>query len=127
MHMKKYLLIFLAIGLLPLFSHGTEIRQNTLLGKWTYTVSEAPEGLETGTIVFFVKEGLGMLVGKAYAKNGSEMQLLDVEVENNVVTFGVYVDSDYITVKATIENDTMKGAVQTPDGEQKIEAKKITP
>ncbi len=121
--MKNILSITMILLSFFFTSVAQETQNNVLIGTWSYRVSEAPEGLETGTLVFFEKEEI--LGGKAHAQNGSEMQLLDVNLNKNELTFNLYVDSDYIRVKATIDSDELNGIVYTPDGEQKLQAEKI--
>lgn len=121
--MKSIFCITIILCSLFFTSIAQETQNSVLIGTWNYWVSKTPEGLETGTLVFFEKEEI--LGGKAHAKNGTEMQLLDVELIENKLTFNLYVESDYIRVKATIDGDKMEGIVYTPDSEEKLQAEKI--
>jgi len=94
-----------------------------LVGSWKYEVPSAPYGYEKGTLVFAEKEG--KLVGEVKFADGYKIDMKDVKIEDGgVVKCGLYVDYEYVSVKAKIEGTKMTGTVNTPEGEMKISAEK---
>lgn len=94
-----------------------------LVGNWKYEVPSAPYGYEKGTLVFAEKEG--KLVGEVKFADGYKIDMKDVKIEDGgVLKCGLYVDYEYVSVKAKIEGTKMTGTVNTPEGEMKLTAEK---
>lgn len=94
-----------------------------LVGNWKYEVPTAPYGYEKGTMVFSEKDG--KLVGEVKFADGYKIEMKNVTFEEGVLKCGLYVDYEYISVKAKIEGNKLTGAANTPDGEMKLTAEKI--
>ncbi|WP_297095908.1 hypothetical protein [uncultured Draconibacterium sp.] len=94
-----------------------------VIGEWKYDAPNAPYGYNAGTIVIEEKEG--KLTGHTKMEDGYKIDLKDVTYEEGVLKFGLYVDYSYVTLKVTVEGETMKGVVNSPDGEMPITAKKV--
>ena len=95
---------------------------NDIVGNWKYEVPSAPVGYDIGVLVIAEKEG--KLVGEVKFADGYKIDLKEVTYEAGVVKCGLYVDYEYVSVKAKIEGDKMTGTVNTPEGEMKITAEK---
>ena len=94
-----------------------------VVGEWKYEVPTAPYGYEKGVLVFNEKEG--KLVGEVKFEDGYKIELKNITYTENTVTCGLYVDYEYVSVKAKVDGKKMTGAVNTPEGEMKITAEKI--
>ncbi|WP_340113993.1 hypothetical protein [Maribellus mangrovi] len=122
--MKKLIglsLLFVLIGTACLARNSNE--SDELLGKWKYQVESAPYGYEAGTLVFSASEG--KLLGKVLLAENNKIDLQNVSYAEGELKFGLYVDYDYITIKAKIQGDKLEGTVNSPEGPMKITAKKI--
>jgi hypothetical protein len=93
-----------------------------VVGNWKYEVPTAPYGYEKGTLVFTEKEG--KLAGEVKFADGYKITMKDVTYEEGVLKCGLYVDYEYVSVKAKIEGNKMTGTVNTPEGDMKITAEK---
>ena len=94
-----------------------------VVGNWKYEVPSAPYGYEKGTLVFSEKDG--KLVGEVKFADGYKIDIKDVKMEEGgVLKCGLYVDYEYVSVKAKIEGTKMTGTVNTPEGEMKLTAEK---
>ena len=94
-----------------------------VVGNWKYEVPSAPYGYEKGTLVFSEKDG--KLVGEVKFADGYKIDMKDVKIEDGgVLKCGLYVDYEYVSVKAKIEGTKMTGTVNSPEGEMKISAEK---
>jgi hypothetical protein len=124
--MKKLMtLAFLFAILIGSVNAASTQGNKELVGSWKYEVPSAPYGYEKGTLVFAEKEG--KLVGEVKFADGYKIDMKDVKIEDGgVVKCGLYVDYEYVIVKAKIEGVKMTGTVNTPDGELKLKAEKET-
>ncbi len=101
---------------------ATSQGNNDVVGNWKYEVPSAPYGYEKGTLAFTEKEG--KLVGEVKFADGYKIVMKDVTYEAGVLKCGLFVDYEYISVKAKIEGTKMTGTANTPDGEMKLTAEK---
>jgi hypothetical protein len=121
--MKKFLVVAFLLAIVS----GNVIASvtpanNDVVGEWKYEVPMAPYGYESGTIVLSEKEG--KLVGEVKLNDGYKIDLKNVTYADGVLKCGLYVDYEYVSIKAKIEGKTLTGAVDTPEGEMKMTAKK---
>lgn len=94
-----------------------------VVGEWKYEVPTAPYGYEAGTLVFNEKEG--KLVGEVKFSDGYKIELKNVTYAEGVLKCGLYVDYEYVSIKAKVDGKKMTGAVDTPEGEMKLTAEKV--
>jgi hypothetical protein len=122
--MKKLMILtFLFVIVIGSVNVASAQGKKELVGSWKYEVPSAPYGYEKGTLVFAEKEG--KLVGEVKFADGYKIDMKDVAIEEGgVVKCGLYVDYEYVSVKAKIEGTKMTGTVNTPEGEMKITAEK---
>jgi len=122
--MKKLMIrAFLFVVVFGSVNAAVTQASNVLVGSWKYEVPSAPYGYEKGTLVFAEKEG--KLVGEVKFADGYKIDMKDVNLEEGgVVKCGLYVDYEYVSVKAKIEGGKMTGTVNIPDGEMKLTAEK---
>lgn len=121
--MKKLLfvaLFFIAVAgsLQAAISKGNK----DVVGEWKYEVPTAPYGYEKGILVITEKEG--KLAGEVKFADGYKIELKKLNYAENVFTFGLYIDYEYISVTANTEGKKMTGTAKTPDGDMKFTAEK---
>lgn len=121
--MKKLIVFAVVVAAFASMSFSTNSgHPKILIGNWKYVVTTAPPGLDSGTIVFSEKEG--KLVGQIEAANGTKMEMKAISFENDELKFSVYVDYDYVSIKATVKGKELKGTVNSPEGEMQLTAQK---
>lgn len=93
-----------------------------VVGNWKYEVPTAPYGYEKGTLSFTEKEG--KLVGEVKFVDGYKIEMKNLTYENGELKGGLYVDYEYVGIKAKIEGSKMTGVASTPEGEMKLTAER---
>lgn len=122
--MKKLFVIAMLVTIVTGAVFASVAQNNKeVIGEWKYEVPTAPYGYEKGVLVFNEKEG--KLVGEVKFEDGYKIELKNITYNENTVTCGLYVDYEYVSVKAKVDGKKMTGAVNTPEGEMKITAEKI--
>lgn len=121
--MKK---VFLSVLVVALVSFGLQSFSPTLsavdpVGTWTYKAPTAPEGYGSGDIVIALdKEAYSAsLKFGDYIVKGTGVKYL-----NDVLTFNVYLEGEYITIKATFTADGLKGSASYSEGDILFTGKK---
>jgi hypothetical protein len=120
--MKKLMLFTLLLAMAA-FTANAATGNNDVIGEWKYEVPTAPYGYEAGTLLIAEKEG--NLAGEVKFADGYKIELKNVSYTDGEFKCGLYVDYEYISIKAKVENKNMTGTVETPEGEMKITAKKV--
>lgn len=114
--MKKAFLsafVVFAVGF-GFLSFGSISSEAGPAGTWSYKAPTAPEGYGSGDIVI-AKENdayIASLKFGDYAVKGTA-----VKYENEVLTFKVFLEGEYISVKATFTADAMKGTASYSEGD----------
>ena len=115
--MKKVILFFIAIIIIPvLTAQNTQVKKDPV-GKWKFEAPYAPEGYTSGIIE----------VGLAEMKYSTSMMFSDIEYkfigekvkfENDSLFFLIYIEGQDITVSLKMENGTkMSGKAVYSEGE----------
>lgn len=121
--MKKLMILTFLCSMLYVTGIAAVSQGNSdLIGSWKYEVAGAPTGYDKGTLVFAEKDG--KLAGEVKFADGYKIDLKDVSFESGTIKCGLYVDYEYVSVKAKIEGTKMTGTVNTSEGEMKIAAEK---
>lgn len=94
-----------------------------VLGEWKFEAPTAPYGYDKGTIIISEKEG--SLVGEVKMNDGYKIELKKVEFTENKLTFGLYVDYEYVNVSTKVNNNKMTGIANSSQGEIKLSAEKV--
>jgi len=122
----KRLLISGSAGLIILFALMFNV--NTVaasgadvIGTWDYAAPNAPYEYSKGQII--ISQGDEKLEGKVNI-DGYEMKLNNVKVEDDVVTFSLYVEGEYVSVKVTVKGDAFEGKASTSEGLLEVTGKK---
>jgi carbonic anhydrase len=91
-------------------------------GTWAYKASEAPYEYSAGDIVI-TKEGkeykVEIVLGEYYKVKGS-----NVKYEKNEISFTVYIESESVHIKGTVDKENIKGSASYTDGTIPITATK---
>ena len=91
-------------------------------GTWTYEANSAPYEYSTGDIVV-KKEAkdftVEMVLGEYYKMKGEK-----VVYDKNVLSFVVYIESESVEIKVTVEKEAMTGTASYSEGTIPITAKK---
>src|SRR5690554_5306652 len=123
--MKKLALLLMAgLFLGAQVYASTPADQTDFVGKWKFDNTHAPYIYQQGT--FDLHENEGALVGELEFSDGYAVDLQDLNVKEGILTFGMNIESYYITVSTTVEDEKLKGTVVTPDGDMPFEAVKVT-
>jgi hypothetical protein len=114
----KRLLISGSAGLIFLFAfmfNATNIsaKEKDVVGTWDYSAPNAPYEYSKGQII--ITQGDDKLEGKVNI-DGYEMKLNNIKVEGDVLTFSLYVEGEYVSVKLTVTGDTLEGKASTSEG-----------
>ncbi len=121
--MKKVVILTLLVAMFAGVVNATVSQSNKeIVGEWKYEAPAAPYGYEKGSLIISEKEG--KLVGEVKFEDGYKIELKKVTFVDGVFKCGLYVDYEYVSVKAKVNGKEMKGAVNTPEGEMPITAKK---
>ncbi len=122
----KRLLISGSAGLIILFAlmfnvNAVAADETDVVGTWDYSAPNAPYEYSKGQII--ISQGDEKLEGKVDI-DGYEMKLNNVKVEDGVVTFSLYVEGEYVSVKVTMNGDTFEGKASTSEGLLEVTGKK---
>ena len=90
-------------------------------GTWAYEASQAPYEYSTGDIVV-AKEAKDFTVKMVLGEYEAETE--KVVYDKNVLSFVVYVDTEAVEIKFTVEKESMEGTASYSEGTIPITAKK---
>ena len=122
--MKKLLVFAFLLAIVAGTVNATVATGNAdVVGEWKYEAPAAPYGYEKGSLIISEKEG--KLVGQVKFEDGYKIELKKITFVDGVLKCGLYVDYEYVSIKAKVDGKNMKGAVDTPEGEMPISAKKV--
>jgi len=118
--MAMLLTLILAAGL-SLQSFIADPKEVDPTGTWTFTAPTAPEGYGTGDIVVTKTEAQYKVTLKfgEYAVQG-----MSVKYDKNILSFQVYLEGEYINIKATWSTAGVKGSASYSEGQVDFTAKK---
>ncbi len=110
--------------LMMLFTASTLMASNMekkLVGTWKYQAPDAPYEYSEGQFVFTKKDG--KLHGTAKV-NYSQVDLEDLKVKGEKVTFTVYVEGEYVEIELELKGNKLTGAASYSEGTLDITAEK---
>ena len=110
--------LFLALIVGNAFAAG---KAKDFVGTWNYEAPYAPYEYSTGKLVF--TEADDKVEGKI--KIGEyEIEMRSVKVEGDKVSFGAYVEGEYIKVDVTVKKNALTGTVNYSEGSMEVTAEK---
>lgn len=116
--MKKQLIPLILIMFFSIQLRA-EVKDKPLIGEWAYEVSDAPYGYEKGSLIFSEKDGKTVCSIKLEA---GELEVSNLKIEEEKITFTTYVDGNQINVDLTREGDKLTGKVDSPEGPKTLTA-----
>jgi hypothetical protein len=121
--MKKIslLLTLLVLAAFGLQSFTNDPKDVDPVGTWTFTAPMAPEGYGAGDILV-AKEKEAFTATMKFGEYA--VKATSVKYAKNVMTFTVYLEGEYINVKAAFSADGIKGTATYSEGEVEFTAKK---
>ena len=123
----RRLLIYESAGLIFLFVlmfnvTAVSAKDQGAVGTWDYSAPNAPYEYSKGQLIITKAED--KLEGVVNI-DGYEMKLNSVKVEKDVLTFSLYVEGDYVSVKLTITGDSFEGKASTTEGLLDVTGKRV--
>jgi hypothetical protein len=119
---KQFAMVLLAVFTLTAFVASAEEKNKPLLGEWAYEVSDAPYGYEKGLLVFSEKDG--QLACKVKLESSAELQVNNLKVEKNKITFSVMVEYNQVNIELQREGNKLTGKADSPEGPKEMTAVK---
>jgi len=121
--MNRLFALILSFVLLAGISSEVNATDKRMTGVWQFEAPSAPYGYQKGTITIEEKEN--KLTGEVKFSDGYKIELKDIVIKGDSLTFGLYVDYTYISVQTMVDaKNVMTGTAQTPEGPVKVTAKK---
>ncbi len=121
--MKKVVILTLLVAMFAGVVNAAVSQSNKgIVGEWKYEAPAAPYGYEKGSLIITEKDG--KLAGQVKFEDGYKIELKNITFAEGVFKCGLYVDYEYVSIKAKVDGKKMKGAVDTPEGELPISATK---
>lgn len=94
---------------------------NDVVGTWNYEAPYAPYEYSTGKLIF--AESGDKLTGKI--KIGEyEIEMRNVKAEGDKVSFGAYVEGEYVSIKISIKKKEFTGTASYSEGSIEVSGKK---
>jgi len=92
-----------------------------VVGTWSYEAPYAPYEYSSGKLIFTEKDGKleGVIKIGEY-----DIDMRNVKLEGETLSFGSYVEGEYISVKVTIKKDELNGTASYSEGSIEVKAKK---
>ena len=95
----------------------TVVKTKDVVGTWNYEAPYAPYEYSAGKLIF--SENGDKLEGKI--KIGEyEIEMRNVKSEGEDVSFGAYVEGEYVTIKITVAKDKFKGTASYSEGSLEV-------
>ena len=110
--------LFLALVVGNAFAAG---KASDVIGTWNYEAPYAPYEYSSGKLIF--TESGEKVEGKI--KIGEyEIEMRSVKVEGDKISFGAYVEGEYIKVDVTVKKNALTGTVNYSEGSMEVTAEK---
>ena len=110
--------LFLALVVGSAFAAGSA---KDVVGTWKYEAPYAPYEYSTGKLIF--SENGDKVEGKI--KIGEyEIDMRNVKVDGNNVSFGAYIEGEYVSIKITLKKNTFSGTANYSEGSMEVTGEK---
>ncbi len=100
--------------------------ENDFLGKWNFSVSQAPWEYSRGDMLFEIKED-DVISGKMKFINGVEVLIRNVKQKDENLTFDITAEGYVLSIVTKLKENDIDGFVQTPEGNLPFSAKRELP
>jgi len=98
-----------------------EAAGSKIVGTWDYSAPNAPYEYSKGQII--ISETDDKLEGKV-SIDGYDMKLNNIKFEKDLLSFSLYVEGEYVSVKLTFKKDKFTGSANTPEGTLEVTGEK---
>jgi len=98
-----------------------EAAGSKIVGTWDYSAPNAPYEYSKGQII--ISETDDKLEGKV-SIDGYDMKLNSIKFEKDLLSFSLYVEGEYVSVKLTFKKDKFTGSANTPEGTLEVTGEK---
>ncbi len=99
----------------------TTAKVKEVIGTWNYEAPEAPYEYSVGQLIFTLN---GSAIEGVIKIGDYEIDMKNIKVEGGEVSFGAYIDGEYVSTKTTIKKGVMTGKTSTSEGTIKVTAEK---
>ncbi|MCW9706637.1 hypothetical protein [Fodinibius salsisoli] len=117
MKTSAYLIFTIALGFIFASSQVQAQSQKTnvsdFIGTWNYTSQEAPYAYQEGQFVITQEDGAPSV--DVLFSNGQEVEGENVRIENQQLKFGLYVETEYVSIQLERKEDKITGHADTTD------------
>lgn len=97
------------------------VKAKDIVGTWNYEAPEAPYEYSVGQLIFTMK---GDAIEGVIKIGDYEINMKNIKVNGDEVSFGAYVEGEYVSTKATIKKGIMSGKTSTSEGMLEVTAEK---
>jgi len=119
--MKKQILNLSALCLAATLFSFMYDTPHELAGIWNFTIKDAPEGYQEGSIAFTEKDGT--IKGEMVTDNGT-FPMEHLKISNDTITYDLEVSSNVIRAILVKMKDSIAGKLITPQGDLVITGNK---
>jgi hypothetical protein len=121
--MKNVVAFIILTGLLFVLPFEASAQDyEKILGEWSYNTPQADYGYQTGTITFTSEDD--EIKGEVEFVAGYKVDLDKINLKDNKLSFGLYIDYEYYKVEMTLEKKRLTGSVEFSGGKLDITAER---
>jgi hypothetical protein len=117
----KMSIIFLMMLVFVSSENLLAMSPNDMKGTWEYEASPAPYEYSKGKLVISEKDGQFQV---ALVMGTSTRNMTNVKAEGNELSFGTYLEGEYISVKIKFNKNAFTGTATYSDGKVTLTGKK---
>jgi hypothetical protein len=114
------LVLSLCMSLTAMNSFAAE-KTKDIVGTWSYEAPSADYQYRKGQLIF--SENDSKLEGKIKIGQ-SEIDMRNIKLEGETISFGAYIEGEYISVKITLKKNTFSGKANYSEGSTDLSGKK---
>jgi len=96
-------------------------KSKDLVGTWKYEAPSAPYEYSAGKLIF--TEADNKIEGKVQIGSYA-IDMRNLEVKNNEVNFGIYVENEYVKLKMTVKKNSFEGTASYSEGSLEVSGEK---
>ncbi|XOV90937.1 MAG: hypothetical protein ACFHWX_12075 [Bacteroidota bacterium] len=97
------------------------VKGNEIIGTWNYSAPSAPYEYSKGKLIFTAK---GDAVEGTIKLGGNSIKMRNLKIEKNEITFGIYLEGEYISITARIDKNAFSGKATYSEGSVDLKGEK---
>ena len=98
-----------------------EEKTSDIVGTWNYEAPTAPYEYSKGKLIFIEK---GDAVEGSIKLGENSIQMRNLKIEENEVSFGIYLEGEYISIKAKMDKKAFSGTATYSEGSVALKGEK---